>query len=101
MTENRENTALMVSARLREWIHDVNNALFIAKGYLEELQDEITSQSYLQPDFDHENFAEMIETVARSVGRIDGNLIKLRNYAKDDVFEQAGIKNRGAKETSP
>ena len=100
MIEDRENTALMVSARLREWIHEVNNALFIARGYIEELQEEITTKSYIEPAFDHENFVEMIETVARSVTRIDANLTKLRNYAKEDVFEHAGVKNRHGRETS-
>jgi uncharacterized protein YbcV (DUF1398 family) len=33
--ETSENVVLMISARLREWIHEVNNALFITKGFRE------------------------------------------------------------------
>jgi uncharacterized protein YwgA len=80
-----------VSNRLREWIHEVNNALFITKGFLEEIEADAKSRSYLKANFDHENFLEMIETVVRSVDRLDRNVQKLRKYAKEDVFSESGV----------
>lgn len=91
MGESTETAVLMVSSRLREWIHDVNNALFIAKEYLEEIQSEVTSGNVRNPQFDHEAFADLVSTVARNVGRIEQNLQQLRMYAKEELFEQAGV----------
>ena len=84
-------TVLMVSSRLREWIHEVNNALFITKGFLEEISGEVEEKTYLQDSFDHENLVDMLQTVTRSVERIDANLQKLRRFAKEEVFELTGI----------
>lgn len=92
MAETPENTVLMVSSRLREWIHEVNNALFITKGFLEEVQTEVQDKNYLRTGFDHENFVDMLQTVFRNVERIDQNLQKLRKFAKDDIFDQSGVK---------
>ncbi|MEN9811134.1 MAG: hypothetical protein RLZZ488_2701 [Pseudomonadota bacterium] len=80
-----------ISHRLREWIHDVNNALFITKGFIEEIEADAKSRSYLKPHFDHDNFLEMIETVVRSVDRLDRNVQKLRKYAREDLFVESGV----------
>ena len=90
--ESPENAVLMVSARLREWIHEVNNALFITKGFLEEISGEVEEKNYLQDSFDHENFIDMLQTVGRSVERIDQNLQKLRRFAKEEIFDTTGVK---------
>ena len=90
-----DGTVLMVSARLREWIHEVNNALFITKGFLEEISGEVEEKTYLQATFDHENFVDMVQTVTRSVERIDTNLQKLRRFAKEEIFEATGVKKPG------
>jgi len=90
-----DGTVLMVSARLREWIHEVNNALFITKGFLEEISGEVEEKTYLQESFDHENFVDMVQTVTRSVDRIDTNLQKLRRFAKEELFEMTGVKKPG------
>lgn len=80
-----------ISHRLREWIHEVNNALFITKGFIEEIEADAKSRSYLKPHFDHDNFLEMIETVVRSVDRLDRNVQKLRKYAREDLFVESGV----------
>lgn len=80
-----------ISLRLREWIHEVNNALFITKGFLEEIESDTKSKAYLKPHFDHENFREMVDTVARSVERLDRSVQKLRKYAREEVFSEAGV----------
>jgi hypothetical protein len=89
--ENMEEAVLMVSSRLREWIHEVNNALFITKGFLEEISGEVEEKNYLQDSFDHENFIDMLQTVGRSVERIDQNLQKLRRFAKEEIFDGTGV----------
>ncbi|WP_186646840.1 hypothetical protein [Fluviispira vulneris] len=81
----------MVSLRLREIIHDINNALFVTKGFLEELSDDVKEKKYADPKFDHENFNDMIATISRNVEKIDQNLIKLRKFAKEEVFEKTGV----------
>lgn len=91
MSQNSDLAVGQISHRLREWIHEVNNALFITKGFLEEIEVDAKSRAYLKPHFDHENFVEMIETVARSVDRIDRNVQKLRKYAREDVFSETGV----------
>jgi hypothetical protein len=91
MDQNSNVAVGQISHRLREWIHEVNNALFITKGFLEEIEADSKSRAYLKPHFDHENFLEMIETVVRSVDRIDRNVQKLRKYAKEDVFSENGL----------
>lgn len=90
--ESVDGAVLLVSARLREWIHEVNNALFITKGFLEEISGEVEEKNYLQDSFDHENFVDMLQTVERSVERIDQNLQKLRRFAKEEIFDTTGVK---------
>lgn len=91
MSQDSNVAVGQISHRLREWIHEVNNALFITKGFLEEIEADAKSRTYLKPNFDHDNFLEMIETVVRSVDRIDKNVQKLRKYAKEEVFVQSGV----------
>lgn len=91
MTESKETTVIMVSGKLREWIHEVNNALFITKGFLEEVLSEVQDKNYLQPGFDHENLVDMLQTVSRNVERMDQNLQKLRKFAKEEIFDQTGV----------
>ncbi len=91
MQKNSEEIVGMVSSRLREWVHEVNNALFITKGFLEEVQTEIQDKNYTKPEFDHENLTDMMETIGRSVERIDTNLQKLRKFAKEEIFELSGV----------
>ncbi|KAB8030002.1 hypothetical protein [Fluviispira multicolorata] len=90
-TQTPESIVNMVSLRLRELIHDINNALFVTKGFLEELGEDVTEKKYLDPKFDHENFVDMISTITRNVEKIDQNLIKLRKFAKEEVFEKTGV----------
>lgn len=96
MAEVTEDVINSLSGRLREWVHEVNNAVFVARGFLEEIQEEIQSRNYQKNDFDHENLVDMIETVGRNVERIDTNLQKLRKLAKEDIFVISGLKQNSA-----
>ncbi|MEY4064452.1 MAG: hypothetical protein RIR26_660 [Pseudomonadota bacterium] len=91
MQQESQEAVGYISNRLREWIHEVNNALFITKGFLEEIEADAKSKAYLKPHYDHDNFREMIETVGRSVDRIERSVQKLRKYAKEEVFRETGL----------
>lgn len=79
-----------ISAHLREWIHEVNNALFVTKGFLEEIQIDIQDRTYLDQNYDHENLSDMLKTIVRNVEKMDQNLQKLRKFAKQEIFEISG-----------
>ncbi len=89
--ETSENIVKIVSTQLREIVHDMNNALFVTKGFLEELSEDVKSKKYTENGFDHENFADMIDTIIRNVDKFDVNLGKLRKFAKEDIFEKSGV----------
>lgn len=86
-----EDIVNMVSERLREIIHDMNNALFVTKGFLGELSEDIQSKNYLESNFDHENMADMMATVLRNAEKLDQNVNKLRTFAKDELFELTAV----------
>ena len=86
-----EEVVEMVSVRLREIVHDINNALFVTKGFLEELAEDIKDKKYVQPNFDHENFGDMLATVTRNADKIDANLNILRKFAKEEIFDKSGV----------
>lgn len=89
--ETSENIVKMVSTRLREVVHDMNNALFVTKGFLEELVEDIKSRRYTEDNFDHENLSDMIETITRNIDKVDQNLNKIRKFAKEEIFEKTGV----------
>jgi len=91
MTDSSQEIVQEISQNLRHWIHDVNNALFVTKGFLEEIEIEIKDKNYIQPDYDHENLADMVETLSRNVLKMEANLQKLRKYAKEDIFANAQL----------
>jgi hypothetical protein len=91
MSEPSESLVPRISVHLREWIHEVNNALFVTKGFLEEIQADVQDKNYESDGFDHENFNDMLKTIVRNVERIDQNLQKLRKYAKQDIFDISGV----------
>jgi hypothetical protein len=80
-----------VTQSLRELIHDMNNSIFIARGFIEEIGEEIRSKEYKNETFDDENFSDMISTVERNIHKIDAHLAKLRKFTKEDIFEQSGV----------
>jgi len=91
MAQVSEQVIHALSGKLREWVHDVNNALFVSRGFIEEIQEDVVSQNYTQPDFDHENLKDMMEAVARNLNRIDKSLQKLRKISKEDIFDLSGL----------
>jgi signal transduction histidine kinase len=80
-----------ISKHLREWIHDINNALFVVSGNVQELQEEISQKTYLRSDFDHEGFCEIVQAANRGVVRFQESLQLLRTFAKVELFENAGL----------
>lgn len=102
MVQESQQEVGQISVRLREWIHEVNNALFITKGFLEEIEADAKTRAYLKPHFDHDNYVEMIQTVVRSVERLDHNVQKLRRYAREELFRESGTtRAAGRTETTP
>lgn len=94
--ENKENTeavAHSISARLRGMVHDFNNSVFAAKGFLEEISLDVKEKKYTQSAFDHENFIDMLNTVIRNVERIDQSVVQLKKFAKEELFTQVGVTN--------
>ncbi|MES2614509.1 MAG: hypothetical protein V4591_03740 [Bdellovibrionota bacterium] len=89
--QNSEALVNMVSTRLREIIHDMNNALFVTKGFLEELSDDVKARKYLETNYDHESMADMVATIVRNAEKVDQNLNKLRKFAKEEIFESLKI----------
>jgi galactokinase/mevalonate kinase-like predicted kinase len=87
----------MVSQRLRELVHDLNNSIFITKGFIEELSEDITAKRYRESNFDDENFIDMIQTVNRTVEKIDQNLSQLRKFAKEEIFDKSGLPRENKK----
>jgi prephenate dehydratase len=81
----------MVSLHLRELIHDVNNALFVAKGFLEELSEDTQSRRYMDPAFDHENFGDMVSTINRNIEKIPYPMIPDVIKSVDRGESQEGI----------
>jgi hypothetical protein len=93
-----EEVVEMVSVRLREIVHDINNALFVTKGFLEEISEDIRDKKYLTPNYDHENFGDMLATVTRNADKIDQNLNILRKFAKEEIFDKSGVPKPPAQE---
>lgn len=94
--ENNENSEVVVntiSARLRVMVHDFNNSVFAAKGFLEEISVDVKEKKYTQSAFDHENFVDMLNTVIRNIERIDQSVVQLKKFAKEELFEQVGTPN--------
>ena len=82
----------IISDKLRDWIHDSNNALFVTKGFMEEICSELQDRTYFNnPDFDHDALWEMLQTVLKNVERLETDLSQLRKYAREDIFTDFGI----------
>ncbi len=97
-TKTAEDVVSMVSKRLREIIHDMNNALFVTKGFIEELNEDVKGKKYLEANYDHENIADMVATIARNADKVDQNLNKLRKFAKEEIFDKSGVERPPAQE---
>lgn len=79
-----------ISQQLREWVHSASDSIFVARGFVEELAQEIRAKDYLKEDFDHESFSRMAEGLLRNIEKIDRNLHNLRRFAKQDIFKAKG-----------
>jgi hypothetical protein len=80
-----------VHLHLRKWCHDANNALFIAKGYLEEVLDERAAAEVQPAATGDLNSAEALSAVIRAMARLEDQVLKLRHFAKDEIFDHTGL----------
>ncbi len=80
------------SKQLRVWVHDANNALFVARGFVEEIATVIKEEEYRSPDFDRDDFMQMIEKVSKGLNRAEEQIRNLSVFARKDIFEMAGVK---------
>lgn len=86
--EKRSVDVDLVSGRLCENIHDINNALFVTKGFIEALGQEIYSDGFMGPEFDEEEFRKLFETVVRNVAKLDRCILGLRDFARVGIFQE-------------
>ncbi len=80
------------SKQLRVWVHDANNALFVARGFMEEISTVIKEEEYRSPDFDRDDFVQMLEKVAKGLNRAEEQIRNVGVFARKDLFEMAGVK---------
>jgi hypothetical protein len=81
------------SRQARKLVHDANNALFVAKGFAEEIGYVVKDEEYLKPDFRREELVEMIQKVIGNLDKVGEYLKTLGKCAREDVFAAAGSKN--------
>jgi hypothetical protein len=93
----------LISGHLRENVHDINNALFVTRGFVEELAHEIRGEKFLAPDFDKEGFVDMFEAIVRNVIKLDRCIQGLRDFAKSGIFQEPFTESGGGEldSTSP
>lgn len=92
MTVENEVLVLEASKQLRGWIHDANNALCVARGFVDELSFVVKGEEYLAPNFDKEDFAQMLEKVNRGLLRAEENVRNIGGFARNDIFTISGVK---------
>jgi hypothetical protein len=80
-----------VHLHLRKWVHDSNNALFIAKGFLEETMDELGERKAIQNDEENQKMLDSLAAVNRAMVRLEDQVGKLRAFAKEEIFEHTGV----------
>lgn len=77
----------------RKFIHDANNALFVAKGFAEEIGFVVKDGEYKKADFDAAGFANMVDRIAASIDKVSLNIKGLGQYVREDVFSALGVEN--------
>jgi hypothetical protein len=92
---NSGNVSGLVEAskKARQIVHDANNSLFVAKGFVEEIGFVMKNEEYLRPDFNKEEFSLMLNKVVANLDKMGAQLKLLGKFARDDVFEAVGVKN--------
>ncbi len=81
------------SQTARKCVHDANNALFVAKGFTQEIGYIIEGKEYLKPDFNKEDLANMLEKITANIDKIGNHLKALGKFAREDIFEITATQN--------
>ncbi len=92
MTAANDERVVEASKKLRAWIHDANNALFVARGFVDEISFVIKGEEYLAADFDKADFLQMLEKIGRGLVRAEENVRNIGGFARDEMFEISGVK---------
>jgi hypothetical protein len=80
-----------VNLFLRKWCHDSNNALFVAKGFMEEMVEDLTDQQNASPAIETEKNLDTAAAVLRALTKLEDQVQKMRLFAKDELFDHTGV----------
>ena len=83
-----KGNVVRISSHLREAVHDINNSLFVAKGFMEELRSDVLHETFLSEDYDLKTFKGMFEAVARNIEKLDHSVQSIRDFAKQGIFKE-------------
>ena len=83
-----------ISRQLRETIHDMNNALFVMKGFMDELSTDVRQELFRKPDYDCQTFKDMFEAVHRNMQKLDASVQSLRHFARKEIYSEAFAQSR-------
>ncbi len=86
--DNIHEFAENISKNIRKMIHDANNSLFVAKGFVEEvveeLEDGIESDNVSSESVTEAK--EMLDTAFKHLGKLENIISTLQTYVKVDIF---------------
>lgn len=81
--QSGKDMSINANQKVREWLHSASNALFIARGFLEELECEVHESN--NATIDSQNVLKTLQAVLRNVDKIDSSLQNLRQFAKQEL----------------
>lgn len=78
----------LISNHLREILHNINNSMFVMKGFLEEARNELEAlESGSDKELSVSSLRVMLETIERNAGKLDTSVQTLRKFAKSDLYQ--------------
>jgi hypothetical protein len=92
VTVELDERVIESSKKLRVWVHEANNALFVARGFMEEIGTVIKEEEYRSPDFDRDDLVQMFEKVSKGLMRAEEQIRNVGTFARKDIFEMADVK---------
>jgi hypothetical protein len=93
MTITDGNCFRNLGEKARKSVHDANNSLFVAQGFLDEIVLVIKGGEHLKPGFNKEEFLSMLDKVLMNLNKVGLQLKDLGQFARVDHFESLGEKN--------
>ncbi len=88
--KSSQDVAEEASRQLRTWIHDANNSLFVSKGFIEEVMEELAEAGKGGPDDLNtcfEQIQEMVETSFKHLKRLEVTLHEMQTFARVGLLE--------------